>query len=100
MSAQELVELYAMLGRDVALHADAAGALDAVTNVAVQAVPPRGFWTPWAWRPAARACRLATPPREARTASMAPANIPEKPRDPADIALDRRIKGICKGCLR
>jgi transcriptional regulator with GAF, ATPase, and Fis domain len=39
MSAQELVELYAMLGRDVALHADAAGALEAVTNVAVQAVP-------------------------------------------------------------
>jgi hypothetical protein len=22
----------------------------------------------------------------------------EKNRDPADVALDRRIKGICKGC--
>jgi hypothetical protein len=27
------------------------------------------------------------------------ANIPpEKNRDPADVALDRRIKGICRGC--
>jgi hypothetical protein len=25
-------------------------------------------------------------------------NIPEQKRDPADIALDRRIKGICRGC--
>jgi hypothetical protein len=23
---------------------------------------------------------------------------PEKNRDPADVALDRRIKGICRGC--
>lgn len=23
---------------------------------------------------------------------------PEKNRDPADIALDRQIKGICRGC--
>ena len=26
------------------------------------------------------------------------ANVPEKDRDPADLAIDRRIKGICKGC--
>jgi GAF domain-containing protein len=39
MSAEQLVELYAVLGRDVALRADATGALEAVTNVAVQAVP-------------------------------------------------------------
>jgi hypothetical protein len=26
------------------------------------------------------------------------ANVPEKNRDPADVALDRKIKGICKGC--
>jgi hypothetical protein len=24
--------------------------------------------------------------------------VPEKNRDPADIALDRKIKGICRGC--
>jgi hypothetical protein len=23
---------------------------------------------------------------------------PEKNRDPADVALDRKIKGICRGC--
>jgi hypothetical protein len=26
------------------------------------------------------------------------ANVPEKNRDPEDVALDRRIKGICRGC--
>jgi hypothetical protein len=26
------------------------------------------------------------------------ANVPEKDRDPADIALDQKIKGICRGC--
>jgi hypothetical protein len=25
-------------------------------------------------------------------------NVPEQNRDPADIALDKRIKGICRGC--
>jgi hypothetical protein len=25
-------------------------------------------------------------------------NVPEQSRDPADIALDRKIKGICRGC--
>ena len=27
-----------------------------------------------------------------------PANVPEQGRDPADVALDRKIKGICRGC--
>jgi hypothetical protein len=27
-----------------------------------------------------------------------PANVPEQNRDPEDIALDRKIKGICRGC--
>jgi hypothetical protein len=26
------------------------------------------------------------------------ANVPEQDRDPEDIALDRKIKGICRGC--
>jgi len=26
------------------------------------------------------------------------ANIPEQNRDPEDIALDRKIEGICRGC--
>jgi len=34
----------------------------------------------------------------AASAVAKPANIPEKNRDPADIALDRKIKGICRGC--
>jgi hypothetical protein len=25
-------------------------------------------------------------------------NVPEQKRDPADVALDRKIKGICRGC--
>jgi hypothetical protein len=33
------------------------------------------------------------------SATKIEANIPqEKNRDPADVALDRRIKGICRGC--
>jgi hypothetical protein len=33
------------------------------------------------------------------SATKSNAKIPvETNRDPADIALDRRIKGICKGC--
>jgi hypothetical protein len=33
------------------------------------------------------------------SATKSEAKIPvEANRDPADIALDRRIKGICKGC--
>jgi hypothetical protein len=31
-------------------------------------------------------------------AAMKPANVPEKDRDPEDIALDQKIKGICRGC--
>jgi hypothetical protein len=38
LSASELLTLYSVLGRDVAFHEDAAGALEAITNVAVQAV--------------------------------------------------------------
>jgi hypothetical protein len=38
-------------------------------------------------------------PRPIATATKPDAKIPvETKRDPADIALDRRIKGICKGC--
>jgi hypothetical protein len=34
-----------------------------------------------------------------RAAPAATTKIPVEPnRDPADVALDRRIKGICKGC--
>jgi hypothetical protein len=36
---------------------------------------------------------------EVPVATKAAANISvEKNRDPADVALDRRIKGICRGC--
>jgi hypothetical protein len=42
-------------------------------------------------RPRHRAA-VATP------ATLKPANVPEQKRDPADIALDRKIKGICRGC--
>jgi hypothetical protein len=30
--------------------------------------------------------------------AVKPANVPEKDRDPADVALDQKIKGICRGC--
>jgi hypothetical protein len=49
----------------------------------------------------ARPHRRAAEPTPLPVASpVAPksANIPEKDRDPADIALDRKIKGICRGC--
>jgi hypothetical protein len=42
-----------------------------------------------------------TPKSSASTAPAtkpATAIVPEKNRDPADVALDRRIKGICRGC--
>jgi hypothetical protein len=38
ISASELLELYSVLGRDVAFQEDTIGALEAITNVAVQAV--------------------------------------------------------------
>jgi hypothetical protein len=39
------------------------------------------------------------PKRTAPATIAAPKVTPSKvPRDPADVALDRRIKGICKGC--
>jgi hypothetical protein len=34
----------------------------------------------------------------AAPADAKPQNTPEKDRDPADVALDRKIKGICRGC--
>jgi hypothetical protein len=41
-----------------------------------------------------RAPRKATP-----TVATTPVEIPkEEKRDPADVALDRKIKGICRGC--
>jgi hypothetical protein len=37
--------------------------------------------------------------RTAPTATVSPKITPsEAPRDPEDVAIDRRIKGICKGC--
>jgi hypothetical protein len=40
--------------------------------------------------------RKATAPA---ATTKAEAKIPVEPnRDPADVALDRKIKGICKGC--
>jgi hypothetical protein len=44
----------------------------------------------------ARHNRVSRPPTPAATAPAK--NVPEKNRDPADVALDRRIKGICRGC--
>jgi hypothetical protein len=45
----------------------------------------------------ARSHRRAVTP-VATPAKPKPANVPEQNRDPADVALDRRIKGICRGC--
>ncbi len=45
----------------------------------------------------ARSRRHAAKPAAAPAVAK-PANRPEKNRDPADIALDRKIKGICRGC--
>jgi hypothetical protein len=46
----------------------------------------------------ARSLRRA--PKATQSATVKPdAKIPtEQKRDPADIALDRKIKGICQGC--
>jgi hypothetical protein len=39
------------------------------------------------------------PRKAAPTVAATPVQIPqEEKRDPADIALDRKIKGICRGC--
>jgi hypothetical protein len=49
-----------------------------------------------------RAPKAAAAPSAATTsaapADAKPQNTPEKDRDPADVALDRKIKGICRGC--
>ena len=45
----------------------------------------------------ARPHHRATKPTAAPVAVKS-ANVPEKDRDPADIALDQKIKGICRGC--
>lgn len=45
--------------------------------------------------------RAAKPPEASTTeapAAAKPSNVPEQNRDPEDIALDRKIKGICRGC--
>jgi hypothetical protein len=53
---------------------------------------------------ASHAVNARTHHRAPKTTAPAPAiqsdaKIPvETNRDPADVALDRRIKGICKGC--
>jgi hypothetical protein len=40
-----------------------------------------------------------TPKRAVPAATTTEASSPpEKNRDPADVALDRQIKGICRGC--
>jgi hypothetical protein len=45
---------------------------------------------------AAAATSAAT--TSAAPADAKPQNTLEKDRDPADVALDRKIKGICRGC--
>jgi hypothetical protein len=42
-----------------------------------------------------RAPKRSEPAATITTEATSP---PEKNRDPADVALDRRIKGICRGC--
>jgi hypothetical protein len=42
-----------------------------------------------------RATKRTVPAATTRTKATSPA---EKDRDPADVALDRKIKGICRGC--
>src|ERR1700712_1140938 len=39
LSARELLDLYSVLGRDVAFQSDSTGALAAITNVTTQALP-------------------------------------------------------------
>jgi hypothetical protein len=43
LSARELLEFYAVLGREVAFQKDTVGALEAITNVAAQAIPGAEF---------------------------------------------------------
>ena len=38
------------------------------------------------------------PKAVAQPATTNSANVPEKNRHPDDVALDRKIKGICRGC--
>jgi hypothetical protein len=45
-----------------------------------------------------RAAKPAAAPTTEAPAAVKSANVPEKDRDPEDIALDRKIKGICRGC--
>jgi hypothetical protein len=45
-----------------------------------------------------RAPKAAAATTQAAPADAKPQNTPEKSRDPADVALDRKIKGICRGC--
>jgi hypothetical protein len=45
-----------------------------------------------------RTAKPAAAPTTGAAVAVKPANVPEKDRDPADIALDRKIKGICRGC--
>jgi hypothetical protein len=40
----------------------------------------------------------SAPNRAVSIATAPSSNIPEQARDPADVALDRKIKGICRGC--
>jgi hypothetical protein len=47
----------------------------------------------------ARSHRRAPKSTAPAAATKAETKIPvERNRDPADVALDRKIKGICKGC--
>ena len=49
-------------------------------------------------RPHHRAAKPAEAPTTEAPVVVKSANVPEKDRDPADIALDQKIKGICRGC--
>ncbi len=53
----------------------------------------------WAPYPAdARRHHRARPASEQKATEPAGKPIVQQKRDPADIALDRRIKAICRGC--
>jgi hypothetical protein len=45
-----------------------------------------------------KASAVSVAKTSAAPADAKPQNTPEKDRDPADVALDRKIKGICRGC--
>ena len=47
---------------------------------------------------AAAATSVAKTSAAPAPADAKPQNTPEKDRNPADVALDRKIKGICRGC--